>query len=129
MDAPALGRSAWLWFAAWVAIGAAYAVALLGAMTIGLFVAPLAVAATVLITRHRRARVGLPGLLSGAGLPLVYVAWLNRDGPGTVCSVTRGGGSSCTDEWSPWPWLTVAVVLVVVGTVAFRLRRGDHERT
>jgi hypothetical protein len=41
-------------------------------------------------------------------IPALYVAYLNRSGPGTICtSIT--GGQSCTDESSPWPWLAVGV--------------------
>jgi membrane protein implicated in regulation of membrane protease activity len=99
-------------------IGALYALALLGAMTIGIFVLPVAVVATVLIGRRRRARVGRPGLVSGTALPLMYVAYLNRDGPGTVCSAIAGG-QSCVDEWSPWPWLAVGLALLVAGAIVF----------
>ena len=54
---------------------------------------------------------------------MLYVAWLNRDGPGTVCTSTATE-TSCGDEWSPWPFVVVAVVLAGAGLVAFlRLRR------
>jgi hypothetical protein len=37
------------------------------------------------------------------------------------------GGQQCNDEWSPWPWLAVGVVLFVVGVAAFigRERRAN----
>ena len=110
------------WFGAWGAIGAAYALAVLGAMTIGIFVLPFAVGATVFIRRRRQARVGLPGLFQDSALPLLYVAYLNRGGPGTVCSAIPGG-QSCIDEWSPWPWLVVGLALVLAGVVGFVRRR------
>jgi MYXO-CTERM domain-containing protein len=115
-------RSDLLWFGVWFAVGAAYALALLGAMTIGVFVLPFAVVATLSIRRHRQARVGLPGLVSGLALPLWYVAYLNRDGPGTVCSAIAGG-QSCTDEWSPWPWLALGLGLLLAGVIVFARRR------
>jgi len=114
-----------LWFGVWSAIGAAYALALLGAMTIGVFVLPFAVVATLFVRWHRRAHVGLPGLISGAALPLLYVAYLNRSGPGTVCSAIPGG-QSCTDEWSPWPWLSLGLALLVAGVIVFARRRRPH---
>ncbi len=107
-----------MWFGVWSAIGALYALALVGAMTIGIFVLPVAVLSTVLIRRRRAAMVGLPGLISGASLPLMYIAYLYRDGPGTVC-VVRRGGVECTDEWSPWPWLAIAIAMLVAGGVVF----------
>ena len=65
------------------------------------------------------------GLVSGTGPVLLYVAWLNRQGPGTVCTTTRGGGGQCLDEWSPWPWVAAGVALVVLGLVVRRsLRRS-----
>jgi hypothetical protein len=66
---------------------------------------------------------GMAGLATGAAAPLLYVAWLNRGGPGEVCTGTALS-ESCGDEWSPWPFLAAAVVLVVAGVAMFvRLRR------
>jgi hypothetical protein len=39
--------------------------------------------------------------------------------------VCNASGTSCTEEWSPWPFLAVGVLLLVLGLVLF-LR---HERT
>ena len=95
----------WAWFLAGLAAGAGLAVSVLGALTIGIFVLPFAVALTVLLAvRHPE---GLIGAISGLGLPLLFVAYLNRDGPGTVCT-SVAGGSSCTDEWAPLPWAVAA---------------------
>ena len=66
---------------------------------------------------------GMLGLLLGAALPLLYVAWLNRDGPGTVCT-TDGSVTSCGDGVSPWPFVAMALLVAVTGIVSFvRLRR------
>ena len=112
----------WVWFGDWLAVGAGYGVSLLGAVSIGLFVLPLPVLATVLLARRQSARAGLPGLVSGLGVPLGYVAYLNRSGPGTSCTTTtRPAGQRCVDESSPWPWLAVAATLFVLGLVAFLL--------
>ena len=115
---PQLG---WGRFAAWLLLGVGYSFAVLGAMTIGVLILPVAIAGTLLV--RSRARGGTPGLQSGLGLPLLYVAFLNRDGPGTVCASLRGGGQRCSDEWSPWPWLVVGTALVVSGVLVFRSRR------
>jgi len=58
------------------------------------------------------------GLLVGAALPVLYVAWLNRNGPGDVCTSTATS-QSCGEESSPWPLLAAALVLVVGGAVVF----------
>jgi hypothetical protein len=127
MPPPAPTRLPWAWFAAWLIIGASYALSLLGAASIGLFVLPLPVLATILIVRRQHARSGLPGLISGLGIPLLYVAYLNRAGPGTICT-TITGGQDCTGEWSPWPWLAAAVILLGLGLAAFIARQRHLPR-
>jgi hypothetical protein len=112
----------WRWFAAWLLVGGLYALSLLSVLTIGLFILPLPVLATVLLCRHPERRGGLPGLVAGIALPLFYVAALNRGGPGMICSSIDGGsGTMCTEETSPWPWLAAGVLLLTLGTVAFWL--------
>lgn len=61
----------WRWFAVWLVLGATCAVALVGAASVGIFVAPVAVAATAFVATRRRARGGIPGLLCGLGVPLL----------------------------------------------------------
>ena len=69
--------------------------------------------------------MGLPGLVSGLSLPLFFVAYLNRAGPGTICRAIGAQGQECIDEWSPWPWLAIGVVLLIGGFVQFvRANRG-----
>jgi hypothetical protein len=123
---PTLSRLPWAWFTAWLLVGAGYAVSLVGIASIGLFVLPLPVLATVLLVRRQTATRGLPGLISGLGVPLLYVAYVNRAGPGTICTAVTGG-QECNDEWSPWPWLAVGVILLVLGVAAFvgRQRRAS----
>ena len=110
---------AWIWFVAWVFVGVGFMFAVLGAMTIGVFVLPVAGGLAVLVAPRRGAIVGIPGLISGASLPLFYVAYLNRDGPGNICRSFADGGSSCTEEWSPLPWLIVGIVLLLGGVAVF----------
>lgn len=110
------------WAAAWVALGAGYAFAAVSILSVGIFVLPIVVALTVVVARRPGADVGATALVSGLGLPLLLVAWLNRDGPGTVCTRTATG-ASCEDQSSPWPWLLAAVALGVAG-VALTARRA-----
>ena len=56
-----------------------------------------------------------PGSVS---LPL-YVAYLNREGPGNVCSAIAHGGHSCLQAWNPWPWAAAGTSLVAVGITLF----------
>ncbi|WP_371671943.1 hypothetical protein OG985_32600 [Streptomyces sp. NBC_00289] len=104
------------WFLAWLAIGAAAGLGVLTIPTIGPYVLLISVAAALGVATRRRSAAGLPGLLSGVGLPLLYVAYLNRHGPGTVCTTTATG-QSCVDEWSPWLWLAAGGALLLAGAV------------
>ena len=117
----------WGWFLAWVPIGAAWALAVVGAMSIGVLVAPVAALLTVGLLRLDRRRQGVLGLLSGAGLPFLLVAYLNRSGPGWSCSVDDST-TSCTDQFSPWPWLMIGVALVGAGVVLAERSRRRRER-
>jgi len=120
MSAPPVRR--WRWFAAWLLVGGLYAFSLLSMLTIGLFILPLPVLATVLLSRRSETRSGLPGLVAGIALPLFYVAALNRSGPGMICSSIDGGsGTMCTEQTSPWPWLAAGVLFLTLGAVAFWL--------
>ena len=93
---PAGARSAaaWGWFVAWFFAGALCALAILGAFTIGIFVLPIAGAVIVFLATRRGATDGIVGLISGLGLPVLYVAFLNREGPGNICTVTARSSSS-----------------------------------
>lgn len=110
-------------FAGWVVAGAGFCLGALTILTIGPFVFLATFVLCGGLLWRQGFGYGMAGAISGVSVPLLYVAWLNRDGPGTVCT-TSGTSSSCTDEWSPWPFVAIAVVLFVVGLVAFvRLQR------
>jgi hypothetical protein len=107
-----------MWFIAWMLVGAGYALGVLSALSIGAYVLLITVVATVVLATRAGNRVGAAGLVSGLSLPLFYVAYLNRSGPGTICTTTATS-QSCSDEWSPWPWLVIGIVLFVSGCVWF----------
>lgn len=113
----------WWALAVWGLVGALIGVGLMALLTVGPFLlAAAAVLALVAVAfRPLRSRAGGLAIAGLAAGPLV-VAWLNRDGPGTVC-VTTATSVSCTDEWSPWPFVAVGAVLVAVGVAAYRMRR------
>ncbi|MER6539099.1 hypothetical protein ABT215_36005 [Streptomyces sp900105755] len=106
-------RRAWLLFTGWLLTGACYLLALITVLSIGIFILPIPVAGTVVLATRRDTRLGLPGLLSGASLPLFLLAYLNRHGPGTYCT-TSPGGSSCTEGLLN-PWLLLAAGLLALG--------------
>lgn len=121
MGAVATNQHQARWFVAWMAIGAAYAVAAVGVLTIGPLVLPVPIVATILAVRYQPSGLGTPGLVSGLGLPLLNVAYLNRAGPGTICTVTSSA-HVCTQELSPWPWAAVGVLLLAGGLVIVGVR-------
>jgi hypothetical protein len=108
---------AWGWFGAWLLVGAAYAVGLVGILTIGIFVLPVAIIGTVLLARQPASLRGAPGLVAGLGLSPLYVAFLNRGYGGPACQTNQ-----CTQALDPWPWLAAGLVLVVAGVVVFVVR-------
>ncbi len=120
--------SRWGWFGAWLLVGIAASLGVLSILTIGIFVLPIAGVAFIVLLTRRTSIVGVPGFLSGLSVPLFYVAYLNRDGPGTVCDATRGGGTSCTDEWSPWPFFALGVALLLAGIAIFLLVQHSRAR-
>jgi membrane protease YdiL (CAAX protease family) len=102
----------------------------LGALSIGVFILPVALLATALLLRRRRDLRSATGALSGLGVPLLLVAGLNRSGPGTVCTELADGARKCEEQMSPWPWLVAAVLFVLLGVAAYVLlgerRRGPR---
>jgi hypothetical protein len=113
----------WASFVGWLVLGVGLAFGLLSIMTVGIFVLPLEAIAMFLYGRRGSSASGHSGLVSGAGLPLFYVAFLNRAGPGDVCRGLGGGGEECVQEWSPWPWLVAGLLLLVAGLGFFVLAR------
>jgi hypothetical protein len=106
------------WFWAWAAFGAA---ATLACLSLGVLAAPPLVTAGWLLAARRARRRSAFGILSGAGLMLVYVAWLQRAGPGTTCWQS-GTASGCGEQLNPLPWLAAGVALFAAGIVGHARR-------
>jgi hypothetical protein len=89
----------------------------LGVVSLGpLLLVPVLLAGAGLGTRAEARRSAL-GLLCGGGTLLLYVAWVQRAGPGTTCWHTAAGGG-CDQHLNPLPWLIGGVALIVTGFVA-----------
>ncbi|MGW5254383.1 hypothetical protein ACWERW_15435 [Streptomyces sp. NPDC004012] len=116
--------SEWGWFLAWLAVGACLALGLAALLSVGvLLIAPGAVAAAYLLRKgHTNA---LAGSIAGVALPLFYLAYTNRGGPGDVCHATASG-STCTEEYAPVPFLIAGALLFVGGFLTFLIL--DHRR-
>ncbi|MDX3453652.1 hypothetical protein PV396_17115 [Streptomyces sp. ME02-8801-2C] len=110
-------RTGWGWFLAWFGVGACVAAGLAAILTVGLVFLVVAAAGAGLLLR-KGPRNAAAGALSGLALPLFYLAYLNRGGPGTVCR-SSSGGQTCTDEYTPVPFLVGGVLLFVAGFVIF----------
>lgn len=103
----------WSAFSVWAFFGtvAAFGLLILGGPALLLILLGVWFAATRPLLRR-----SWFGLMTGVGLPLLYVAFLHRRGPGTICwQTTRAAG--CDQYLSPWPWLILGVLLVVLGLV------------
>lgn len=108
----------WGWFFLWALLGTTAA---LGAVSLGpLLLVPVAVFGVFLWTRPTVRRSAF-GLLTGAGALLLYVAWVQRDGPGTTCWHTATA-SGCDQHLNPLPWLIAGAVLFVSGFFAHARR-------
>jgi hypothetical protein len=102
-------------FWAWALIGGAAA---LGVVTFGvLLLVPVLVVGGLMASRPTIRRSAL-GLISGAGLLLLYVAWVQRSGPGTTCW-QHATASGCDQHLNPLPWLLAGIALFIGGIVAF----------
>ncbi|HWD86471.1 MAG TPA: hypothetical protein VG321_12005 [Solirubrobacteraceae bacterium] len=105
-------RCAWFWV--WVVVGAALAV---GLISLGTLVLVPAVLVGLVVRRSAAARRSGWGLLTGAGLTLLWVAFENRAGPGTTCyrTLTAAG---CDQHLNPIPWLAIGLGLTGWGLAA-----------
>lgn len=103
-------------FWAWAVVGATAA---LGLVSLGpLALIPALIVATVL-TRNASARGSAAGALAAAGFLSLYVAYVQRQGPGTTCWHTATA-TGCDQHLNPLPWLVVGLALVIGGVLAQR---------
>jgi hypothetical protein len=115
-------------FLAWAATGAGLAVAIAGVLTIGVFVLPVVIVAVAVLVRwHGSRNASAIGLLSGLGVIPLFIAYLNRGGPGMVCT-TSATGQTCTGEWSPWPFAAAGILLIAAGVIGYQLLRTRRAR-
>jgi len=108
----------WGWFWAWALLGFAAA---LGAVSLGVLLLVPVVAAGALMASRPTIRRSALGLLTGAAALLLYVAWVQRAGPGTTCWHTATA-SGCDQHLNPVPWLLAGLVMFGGGIVAHACR-------
>jgi hypothetical protein len=111
----------WVRFALWAVAGAVAAWVGLGLLGIPFGIAVVVV--MVVLAATRRLSSSAFGLLSGIGALCLFVAWLNRLGPGTVETRTATSFSSET-VMDPRPWLAAGLVLIAVSLAGFLVLSG-----
>lgn len=116
-----LERCGWFW--AWALVGGAAALSVVS--FVGVLVFPPVLLVGALMASRETIRRSAFGLLSGAGILLLYVAWLQRVGPGTTCWHTASA-SGCDRYLHPLPW-AIAGLLFFVGGIVGHARRGRDE--
>ena len=84
------------------------------AVALGPVVLLPAILAGAVMVRSQGGRQSWPGLLAGAGLVSLVVAYVQRAGPGTTCWHTAAA-VGCAQHLDPVPWLIVGILLVGVG--------------
>ena len=90
--------------------------------SIGMFVLPGAVVVMILAGVLSRGQ-GWPLFLIGAALPMFWVAWLHRGGPG----IRRWQGqtsSGASELLNPWPFSIAGVVLLTLAVLLILRRRA-----
>lgn len=117
MDDAHVGTAPWAGVAWWTLVGALAGFVVLALLSVGVFVAPLVVllGAGGLVSARLRRGIA-PGLLLGLSTAPLWLVWLNRAGPGTVCATTATS-QTCSDQLSPWPLLALGLVLAAAGLV------------
>lgn len=106
-------------FAGWVAVGVLWALSIASAMSIGVFLMPVALIATLVMCLGYTRPEAWPGAIGGVGLVGCYLAFLHRHGPGRYCT-TGDAGRVCVDELNPWPYLASGLVLIAVCALVTR---------
>jgi hypothetical protein len=108
------------WFWAWALVGAAGVLAFVS--FIGFLLLIPVVVAVSLLTRRGPVR-GAFGALTGAGAVLLFIAYLQRQGPGETCWHTATAGG-CVTHLNPIPWLVFGLACFVAGFVG-HARQND----
>jgi hypothetical protein len=107
-------------YAWWVVVGALLGIGIAALLSIGVVLLLLAAVLSVIGARmpalQNRSASAIP---AGVGVAVLYLAWLNRGGPGEVCT-SSANATTCQEAWSPWPFVAVAALLVAASVVMVR---------
>jgi hypothetical protein len=112
-------RPSWGAFAVWTVAGVAFGFSL---VVIPSLAAILLVVALVMGILRPALFGSAVGSLAGVGLMSVYIAFVQRQGPGTVCWQTATA-SGCDEYLDPRPWLVAGLAMIVIAVVVQATRR------
>jgi hypothetical protein len=120
------GRGA-QWFGAWTVVGATLTLSFLTGFSIGLLLLPFALVLLVLVTRLSPQLPEASGFVSGIGLILIVVAYLNRDDApcpanGTL-QLAPGQHSVSCGGFDPHPWLYTGIAITATGLLLYSVSR------
>ena len=119
-----LGKLGDLAFWVWAVVGVGFG---FGISVIGLVTIPASALASIFLLSRPGLRASVYGVLVGIGIPLLVVAYLNREGPGTVCHSFDGGrGVQCDDLYDPRKWAAVGLAFVAAGLLAQMFAAGPR---
>jgi hypothetical protein len=120
-----LGECGWFWV--WAVAGGCAAMSFVS--FIGVFFLPVAALSVLAALRWGRRSAGRSalGAITGAGVPFLIVAYVQRKGPGTVCWHTATA-SGCDEYLDPRPWLAIGLMLTLGGVAAFLVARAGQRR-
>jgi hypothetical protein len=106
-------------FIVWAFVGAAFVFGSLSFILPFLIVGILAVLVALAFARRNPSfSRAWSGVGTGSGAVLLFVAWVQRRGPGWVCWHTATA-SGCDQYSNPWPWFLVGLMFVVLSLIAF----------
>lgn len=116
----------WLSTLSWGVVGTLGSFGVAALPTVGVFLlAGAAVVAAIALAVPALRPPCTPGFLVGLSTAPLFLAWLNRGGPGLVCT-TADGVTSCDDAWSPWPFVAIGVLFAAAGLALLVIgRRGS----
>jgi hypothetical protein len=91
-------------------------------VSLGPIVLGPALIASAALSRSQTSRRSTCGLLAGAGLVFLFIAYVQRQGPGTTCWHTATAGG-CDQHLNPIPWLLIGLLLVI-GAILLQKRHS-----
>jgi hypothetical protein len=133
MEQP-MSRTGWGALLEWAVAFGLLALTVIGAASIGMFVAPFAIVATIASVRRNRDWPEAPlGGLIGVGAVCLFIAYRGRHEyppcppPGTKIRVARGQHFACEGGGpDPLLWLLIGLALAGAGLVGYLLVRRRH---